>query len=553
MKKQICTLGVLTLFCLCSCNQLEIYRDEQNRVETWTVRSAESIKAALQFVLANNGRLNDSSIIVHDSLVNQLYDKNRFKPVWSRAGKWQPWGDSLFSFLKNARDYGLFPNDYHYRALKGIHLESLRDSSGLTNMQMLAESELLLTDAFLQLAKDLAWGRLPADSTATLPSANDSMHFYTKIWEDFRLSGDVIGVFHALEPDHPGYNSLKDALKKFVDSTGVFKRYTWVPYTVKDSSAFNRILQRRLFEEDILPDISDTLSRADLAEAMGRYQQKAGLKQSGKINSATINSLNNTAWVKFKMAAVTLDRYKQLPHPMPGTYVWVNIPSYTLQVIESGKIILQSKTIVGKPKTKTPSLTSVISDVTLFPQWNIPRSIVGESVIPGMRKDVDYLARRKMIIVDDGNNIVHPDSIDWSKYNMNNFPFRVKQAQGYSNALGLIKLNFSNAFDVYLHDTPGRWLFNSSYRALSHGCIRVEQIQQLTDFLLSRDTTRTGEESTKKLLNRGYQQIIRGFPKIPLYMRYFLCEGEKGNLVVHDDIYGEYKNLVEHFNNKSVQ
>src|SRR5262249_39331267 len=156
----------------------------------------------------------------------------------------------------------------------------------------------------------------------------------------------VPATMHELEPNKPGYDSLKLGLKYWLDSVGNFKRYTYLNYPFHDSASFYNALQRRLFEEDVVTS-SQPLDTGALRQAISQYQKSKNLKVTGKINENTVNNLNNTDWEKFKRASITLDRYKLLPDSMPPTYVWVNIPAYYMRIMDADTQVLESKVIVG--------------------------------------------------------------------------------------------------------------------------------------------------------------------------------------------------------------
>jgi murein L,D-transpeptidase YcbB/YkuD len=141
-----------------------------------------------------------------------------------------------------------------------------------------------------------------------------------------------------LEPTLPAYMALKEALAGFLD-TATIKRFTYI--APKDSTRLKALLIKRLSEEDSITFSTTRPDSATLSDAIKKYQSANGLKQSGKLSASLVNSLNTTDWYKFARIAVTLDKYKQLP-PLPQQYIWVNIPSYQLQLWDSGYVMLTS-------------------------------------------------------------------------------------------------------------------------------------------------------------------------------------------------------------------
>ena len=234
---------------------------------------------------------------------------------------------------------------------------------------------------------------------------------------------------------------------------------------------------------------------------------------------------------------------------LPEKYIWVNVPGYQLVVKDSGSVIFSSKVVVGKPESQTPLLTSAITDMITYPKWHIPNSIIAKEILPALKKDVGYLAKKGYSLADFKGNEIDPATVDWSKYEKE-IPYRVIQGSGDDNALGVIKFNFPNKFSVYLHDTNQRHLFSKNKRALSHGCVRVESWDTLATYLLEQDTivaNATPIDSLQTWLALKEKHVIALRNKVPLYIRYFTCEGEDGALVIHDDIYGEDNRLREKY------
>ena len=340
--------------------------------EQFEIRVSRNLKSALEFLLNNKGRLNDTVVLAKDSLVNTIYSRNQFQPIWSRQERWAPIGDSLYKFIEHSKEYGLFPSDYHYRALTGLRYMIATDSIAHRDAALWSRADLMLTDAFLQLCKHLKQGHLNYDSVTLRTDTVLKDEFYTTVFDQLKFTHNIRGVLQTLEPVNFNYVALKAALKQFLDSVGPFRRLTFVQYPQSDTAALYASLQRRLFEEDILLSPSDSLSAESWRQAIITYQNRKGLKETGRPNLNTVNALNFTDWQKFKRAAVTLDRYRLLPDTMPHTYIWVNVPAYNLKVIDADTVALESRVIVGTPKTRTPLLTSQVSNFITYPQWTVP-------------------------------------------------------------------------------------------------------------------------------------------------------------------------------------
>jgi murein L,D-transpeptidase YcbB/YkuD len=328
-----------------------------------------------------------------------------------------------------------------------------------------------------------------------------------------------------------------------------------VPYFIYDSANFKPSLQRRLFEENLLDSSYALADSVELSRAIKKYQQQKKLKVDGKAGNETIRSLNFTDEDKFARIALSLDKYKMLPAKMPSKYVWVNLAGYYLQLWQNDSIKIYSKVVVGKPLTRSPQLSSSISEMITYPQWSVPQSIIVKEFLPELKKDPGYLEKKGFSLLNDKNEELDPYFIDWSKYKTG-IPYKIVQGSGDDNALGIMKFNFPNKYAVYLHDTNQRYLFGQSSRALSHGCVRVQQWEKLTNYILQNDSlyvqslgkgSFTKSDSVMQWLTKKEKHSIPVKNKIPLFIRYFTAEGKDGKLFFYDDIYDEDHRLRERY------
>lgn len=167
--------------------------------------------------------------------------------------------------------------------------------------------------------------------------------------------------------------------------------------------------------------------------------------------------------------------------------VLVNIPSAQLKVYEGPKTTLQMKIILGKVSTPTKTLSTYIQQVIINPYWTVPKSIIVNEMIPKIQKDIQYLSKNRLSILNENYKVLDPRKINWDTIDLINFPYVIRQATGCENALGILKLEFENPFSMYLHDTPEKQLFKNKNRFLSHGCMRMENPIAMGRFLLSNN------------------------------------------------------------------
>ncbi|MEO6734367.1 MAG: L,D-transpeptidase family protein [Ferruginibacter sp.] len=565
------TTFFLFLYLLCwgliiSCNnspkkgEKTIVKDPAKMDEVTT----ESIKDALAFGILNKGLIDDSIQLKMLSLVNDFYAQTKYETIWSHKEKWEPLTDSLLNFIEKSELYGLFPSDYHLESLRSLKTKLDTDSLNRMDAQLWTTADLMLTDGFIHLLKDLKIGRLNGDSTFSkkLDSAAKNDFFISSL-KAFIADKQLTGHMNDAEPKHFGYQELKNAIPAFLDSMDK-KEYTYVPYPykpndIKDSLFVIKKIQKRLNESgciELATKLPDTLQ---LLTAIKKFQKKKGIKQDGKITAALVRVMNLTDVERFKRIAITLDRYKKLPDDMPEKYIWVNLPTYYLQVYDHDTVALVSKVIIGKPITRTPLLYSVISDMVTYPTWTVPNSIIKKQFLPKLKMNPYYLASQGLKLMDDKGEIVNPGTVNWSKYK-NGIPYKVVQGSGDDNALGILKFNFKNPYSVYLHDTNQRYLFKNSSRALSHGCVRVEQWEELAFFIARNDSMNLKEgdtlpyntDSIKTWLGNKEKKRIPVKNGVPLFITYFSCEAKGEKIKFYEDIYGDDKLMREkYFSDKS--
>ena len=505
--------------------------------------AADIIETTLDDELDSNAHLKNFSIY-DPSLVAYFYKQTDYKPIWSKNGGFTGAADSLYQFITAARSFGLFPDDYHATQLATLRklVADTTKESGLDAAKW-AESDLLFTASFINILKDLKKGRLVADSISKRDTALSPQFYYQHLMS---YGGAMYNLATSLEPAQPGYAALKNSLPEFLKDAN-FKKYTYINPT--DSLNLKAALVQRLSEEDSIRFTKAQPDSIELAVAIKKYQVQHGYNGTGKISGSLVATLNNTDTYKFKRIAVNLDRYKQL-QVLPQQYIWVNLPRYQLQLWDSGFLMLTSKVVIGKPQTPTPQLTSAISDLITYPKWHIPQSIIKKEILPALKRDPDYLARKGFSLVDWQGNEVDPFSVDWAKFE-NTIPYTVVQGSGDDNALGVLKFNFPNKYSVYLHDTNQRYLFSKERRALSHGCVRVEAWEELATYILDRDAALSMNaipvDSMQTWLALKEKHLIPIRKRLPLFIRYFTCDAADGSLVFYDDVYDEDKKLIAQY------
>jgi murein L,D-transpeptidase YcbB/YkuD len=545
---------LLSLFTLVSCNNGNESEQNKKLLSSFTKSVSEEIKEMKiiddEFYLGNE--------------VKRFYNQKKYIQQWSDTGVFHKQAYDLAGFLDTARFCGLPPNEYHNDSIQTFILKAKNDTNHLLPSSFWARADITLTDASFRIMLHLNEGRLIPDSISILNNPSKSDSFFSKGISSIFKNDNINVTFLGFQPEFEGYRNLRDGMSDFLVNmdTAHYIHLTF-PYDTSNSddslkfiSSFcKRLKQSKIdvIESDNLPDSSI------LSGYIKTYQQSQEIQPDGKITSKLIRHMNTTDRYRLKRILVSLDRYKLLKDELPQTFIWVNLPAYELQAWDGDTVAVRSNIICGKPMTPTPTLVSQIKEIITFPTWTIPPGIIRNEVLPGMKRNAAYLARRGYGLYDRTGKRVDPSSVDWSKYSKG-IPYSVRQGSGVNNALGVIKFNFPNSHYVYLHDTNQRNLFKNSKRAMSHGCVRVQEWEQLARWIAFQDSIKAKPNDTLKYSADSISKWIVDKKKksipvkkpVPLFIQYITCEGRNRKIIVHDDIYELDKKIIEKKGNESL-
>jgi len=256
-----------------------------------------------------------------------------------------------------------------------------------------------------------------------------------------------------------------------------------------DNSSEVIMLRQRLALEGYLPTESLAIATPqrfdeDVKAAVKAFQSNHGLAPTGKVDDRTLAEFNVPAANRLETLRANRLRVEMYAKGLGPKYILVNIPSAQLEAVNAGTVYSRHNIVVGKLDNPSPTVLSKVSEINFNPYWNVPASIAAHEIIPKLNRDPNTLAAMHMRGYDGYNGPeLDPMNIDWTTAASDRFFFR--QDPGEQNALGTVKINFPNPFNVYLHDTPAKALFGQNARYESHGCIRVDQIDTLIDWIFS--------------------------------------------------------------------
>jgi L,D-transpeptidase YcbB len=304
-----------------------------------------------------------------------------------------------------------------------------------------------------------------------------------------------------------------------------------------------RLRKRLVIEGDLQPvgGPGAELWSKDLTGAVKRFQARMGLRQTGIVAGATLKAINVPAEVRHTQLAASAQRLQNANFEFGDRYVVVNLPSTSVEAVENGRVARRYIAIVGDVEHPSPEISAHISVINLNPTWTVPTSIIKKEIIPKMQKDPGYLTRSKIRILDGTGAEINPKSIDWNTERAVNYTLR--QDSGASNSLGAIRIGMPNKLAVYMHDTPSKRLFGADYRFLSHGCVRVQGVYDLAEWLLQGTPDPAGGAWDKVALlakvSDGAREDIRLAKPAPVIWVYLTgWANDDGVANFRNDVYG---------------
>lgn len=485
-----------------------------------------------------------------------FYVRRLYRPAWSVKGGPTRLVDALVSSIRRADLEGLRPKDYHLAAIEKL-LAAVRvsvRSGGVIVPDRLAELDLLLTDAFLAYGSHLLAGRVNPETLQQEWVANRRSADFGFMLETALTSGDVAGTLARLAPPQLGFRRLRETLMYHRE---LASRGGWS--TIPDGPTLKRgdhgssvaALRQRLSvggDLGVVKCKDAELFDEGLELALKRFQRRHGLREGGAMDSATRAELNVTAERRVEQLELNLERWRWLPQDLGRRHIIVNIAAFKLEVVEDEAVVLAMRVVVGRPYHNTPVFSDTMRYIVLNPYWEVPIKIAVQEMLPRIKRDPSYFAREKLRMFKGWGleaREVDPGTVDWSKITPASFPFRLRQDPGALNSLGRVKFMFPNKFNVYLHDTPARLLFEKTERDFSHGCIRIQQPIELALYLLRQDP-RWNREALLRALDQAADHSVPLPEPIPIHLLYWTAWAEgDGTIQFRRDIYGHDALLSE--------
>ncbi|QOZ12125.1 murein L,D-transpeptidase [Bradyrhizobium sp. CCBAU 51765] len=460
--------------------------------------------------------------------IEKFYGARDFAPVWTQGGNPTAAAKGVIARLKDAASDGLNPADY-----------PLPDFAAATTPDALADAELKLTASMFDYARHAQSGRMHWSQVSGDILYPEHPVDPNEVLAKVTTATDASAALDSYNPPHKLYKELKAKLAELRGqgngpvieiADGPALKYT--PASKKNAEIVvedQRVPQLRA-KLGLAENARDTRYDAAVAEAVRKFQSGAEMKPTGILDDKTVKALNTPKRDKqIDVVVVNMERWRWLPRDLGApslgdAYVILNIPDFTLKVMQRGQQVWTTRVVTGKPgQHATPLLTETMKYITVNPTWNVPPSIVYNEYLPALQQDPTVLQRMGLKLEQNRDGSVH-----------------ISQPPGEANALGRIRFNFPNKFLVYQHDTPDKQLFARDERAFSHGCMRVQNPDQYASVLLN--ITMPNEKYTPERVRSMYgkSEIDLKFPTpIPVNITYQTAfVDDAGKLQFRKDIYG---------------
>lgn len=503
-----------------------------------------------------------------DADLSAFYAARHHEPLWVEGGKLTDKALAVIDRIKRADEDGLDP------AAFVLPDPAATDGSA----EQLAAAELALSRAVAAFARQAQGGRMEPTSLGPLVTPEPTRPRRTDVLNLMAREDHAADWLDTYNPPHAGFRALK---KKLAELKAAANEPAPPPPpeipTAKKSlkpGAFDArvpVLRVRLglpettmevrTADGETAEVASRLYDDELVAAVKSFQKRQGLNADGVLGNQTVALLNDVATVvdPIPTIVVNMERWRWLPRDLGATHIFVNVPEFMARIMRNGNVVHETRVITGSKQNPSPIFSDEMDHIIVNPAWNVPASIAIKEMLPELQKDPYYLERQGFEVTFEGrrpprkqvvNTFWGPRTIevggggiDWATMSEEDMKrVRIRQPPGERNALGHIKFMFPNKHAVYLHDTPTRGLFAKDMRALSHGCIRVQDPFKLADVLLE-DTGLDGTK-LKGMVGGGEERRIDLAHKIPIHIAYFTAEvASDDTLLTRPDVYGTDKKM----------
>lgn len=501
--------------------------------------------------IVSSGRLSDlrwpdfSDYRIH---ATNFYAPAGYALAWIRDNQPTQPAQEVIRVLQQADSKGLVAEDYD-ASRWADRLAHLRQGPSAEDQ---ARFDAALTVCLMRYVSDLHIGRVnPQHFKFNLDVGPKKYDLPLFLREKLVDGTDISAELDRVEPPFAGYRRTQQVLEHYLALMGQGEGEPLpVPAKPVNPGATYEAVQRLSARLRLLGDLpaatqdpeGSNLYDGPLVAAVKHFQERHGLSPDGRLGPQTLKQLNTRLSFRVEQLRLTLERWRWVPYQFPEPPIVVNIPEFRLRAYDSdGRVGLASNVIVGKAyRHETPVFERDMKFVVFRPYWNVPPSIQRSEIVPAIKKDREYIAKKGYEVVTAQGDVVTSGVLDDDMVQqLSAGKLLVRQKPGPNNALGLVKLMFPNEYNVYLHSTPSPQLFSQSRRDFSHGCIRVEKPAELAAWVL-RDKPEWTLERVRAAMQSGPDNVQVNLSKpVPVLILYGTAiVDDAGQVHFFDDLYG---------------
>lgn len=498
-----------------------------------------------------------SSFLIPAFYVNRAYEN-----AWIQHIDSLDLVNEFIFFIEEIENHGLRAEHYHLESIK-ILRDSISDKNKAFNPYMIAQLDLLLSDAFFMLSSHLYNGKVDEKTlSAKWNIRRDKSHLaLDKKLELLVRTKKPFLFMKRFYPQHPGYEKMIAEVKKL---NRKLKNDYFVKIDLPEGKHFIDLNEDSLYSEIILEklkflghvkenpiELPDSKHR--LIASVKQLQKTHGIRPDGKVGKNTIRALNQPIQDKIDVLHVNAERLRWLPDSLDKRHILVNIADFSLDFISNQDTLISMRTVVGKDFRQTPVFNARMTYLVFSPTWTVPPTILKNDVIPAVARNINYLKNHKMKIIDANGKEVSPASIDWQKAKARgSIPHRIRQEPGVHNALGRVKFMFPNKYNVYLHDTPSKELFDRDSRTFSSGCIRVDKPFELAQILIGDSIIWTAD-AIKTAMHSDKERIVKLKNPVDVYIFYLTAWSDGNHLHYRQDVYGRDEAVLKALKERKIK
>ena len=482
----------------------------------------------------NDGKHLDRLNLSDKKGVQQFYASMNYSPAWVFR---EENTKTLILILRTAERRGLLEQDYQYNFVNTL--------SAYPSVMWSAEDSILadikFSDAAIHFFSDIVYGNTkPALGYYGIDYIPDCYSIPSMV-ADYCKKNQLYELLTFLEFSLP---EVKIIGQKIAGIKEILKNedYKEEKITSAVANIKNNPLLKKLYFLGITDSVNITADTV-LKRKMKEAQRQFNLLADGVLRKTFLEELNVPLSARVHQLELSVNYYRWLSClSKRQPVVVVNIPAAYLKVYHNDTVVIEMRMIVGKPSTPTPTFSSTINEVILYPYWVVPHSIIAKEWLPAVKRNIGYIEANNFQVINSQGKIIDPYKVDWQSLNASTFPYIIRQSTGCDNALGLIKLNFYSPFGVYLHDTPDKSLFMLNKRYFSHGCMRMENPLQLGHLILKNNPIAIDTLEEKGCLLNQFPVPVPADVQMPVIVWYNPAGVDStGRVIYYEDVYKKLK------------